>query len=138
MIARDEVMPVLLEACPSYGARWSSYRADSDFQDDLLYIHLGDFACHVVDLLGRGELTEISAISAAVERLHTDGDPYVREAATIGLLEGIQNVGGNRDVVVDAFRNALGPEAQRWWASLDAFWDGKIPSVGSDIPKSSG
>jgi hypothetical protein len=131
-------MDVLLEACPSYGPRWKSYRAQPEFGQELLYVHLGDFADHIVDLLAGGEVSEISALANAVERLHRDADGSVREAATIGLLEGIQNVAGHRGVSTSTFEDALGPEARRWWASLNAFWDRKVPFVGADIAKGSG
>jgi hypothetical protein len=62
----------------------------------------------------------------------------VKEAATIGLLEGIQNVAGNRGIPTKVLEETLGAETQRWWSSLDAFWSGKIPYVGADIAKGSG
>jgi hypothetical protein len=102
---------------------------------ELLYLHLGDFAHHVVDLLGRDARGELAAIARALEHLHVEGDDDVKEAATIGLLEGIQNVAGHRNVSTEALEAALGDEARRWWRSLDAFWSGKIPYVGADIGK---
>ena len=51
MIGREQVIDLLLEACPSYCARWEAYRQAPEFDAELLYVHLGDFADHVVDLL---------------------------------------------------------------------------------------
>ena len=92
MIRREQVIGMLLEACPSYHARWKACREDPGFDAELLYVHLGDFADHVIDLLSRDDRAELGALTRAVERLHVDGDEYVKEAATIGLLEGIQNI----------------------------------------------
>jgi hypothetical protein len=135
MIGREEVMRVLLEACPSYRTRWDAYRAEPEFEADLLYVHLGDFADHVVDLLERGDGAELPALAGALERLHVEGDDFVKEAATIGLLEAIQNVAGHRSVATRALEDVLGVEARRWWASLDGFWSGELPYVGADDKK---
>ena len=40
-------------------------------------------------------------------------------------------------VAMRTFELALGPEARRWWVSLNAFWEGKIPHVGADVTKGS-
>jgi hypothetical protein len=125
MILREQVIDLLLEACPSYRARWEAYRAAPVFDAELLYVNLGDFADHVVDLLERGERAELSAVIEALERLHVDGDDDVKEAATIGLLEGIQNVAGHRGVPTKRLEEGLGVETRRWWYSLDAFWSGR-------------
>ena len=95
MIRREQVIGLLIEACPSYRARWQACREAPEFDAELLYVHLGDFADHVIDLLERHEVPELPALSRVVEQLHLDGDDYVKEAATIGLLEGIQNVAGH-------------------------------------------
>jgi hypothetical protein len=138
MIRREQVIGRLLEACPSYHARWEAYRQGPEFDAALLYVHLGDFADHVVDLLARDARADLAAITQALERLHLEGDDHVKEAATIGLLEGIQNVAGHRKVSTEGLEAALGAETRRWWRSLDAFWSGKIPHVGADIVKGSG
>jgi hypothetical protein len=138
MILRQQVLDLLLEVCPSYRRRWEAYRSASDFDEGSLYVHLGDFAAHVVDLLERNDLAELSALAAEIEHLHVEGDDYVKEAATIGLLEGIQNIAGHRSIPTKGLEQALGVETRRWWTSLDAFWSGKIPHVGADIAKGSG
>ena len=138
MIRREQVISLLLEACPSYRARWEAYRQAPEFDAELLYVHLGDFAGHVVDLLARDAKEDLAGLTRALERLHLEGDDYVKEAATTGLLEGIQNVAGNRNVSTEGLEAALDVETRRWWRSLDAFWSGKIPHVGADIVKGSG
>lgn len=138
MIRREQVMGLLLEACPSYRARWERYRSAPEFDGELLFVHLGDFADHLVDLLQEGDMAELPTLARELENLHVEGDDYVKEAATIGLLEGIQNVASNRGVPTTSLLAALGAETRRWWNSLDAFWSGRIPHVGADIVKGSG
>ncbi|MCB0994624.1 MAG: hypothetical protein KDB21_06015, partial [Acidimicrobiales bacterium] len=66
---------------------------------------------------------------AVIERMHTDGDAYVAELATIGYLEGIQNMVGHAGVDPAVFVPYLGPESARWWRGLDRFWAGEHPTV---------
>jgi len=61
-----------------------------------------------------------------VEDLHTQGHPDVKEAATIGLLEGIQNIAGNRGCDPEVFVRYLKPESEKWWKKLNEFWEGRV------------
>ena len=126
MIAKDNMMSVLLDACPSFAARWQAFQDDwRDEADDLpLYLVLADFVRHLIGMVERGERASLPAVFAAVERLHVDGEPYVREAATGGLLEDLQNLnlypnGTNPE----QFRPYLGPVSARWWDKLHRFWE---------------
>jgi len=135
MIRREDIVDVLLSASPGYRVRWDQFRGSTDFDANLIYVHLGDFADFVVDLLERHELEGMHAIAVGLERLHVEGDEFVKEAATIGLLEGIQNIASNRRVATTGLEEALGVETRRWWNSLRAFWSGRSPYVGADITK---
>ena len=129
MIQRSDVMPMLLAACPSFGPAWDAYRADDTYEVGLLYIDLGEFARHVVTLWQAGQTEELAPAFDTVERLQLEGDDFVREAATIGLLEGLQNNAEHAGVDAKVFRQYVGPESARWWAALDRFWAGEIPYV---------
>nr|MDQ3820181.1 hypothetical protein [Acidobacteriota bacterium] len=122
--------PLLLKACPSFTEKWQEHRAFYE-DEDLLYVDLGEFAHHLLELYKTKQTDEFSAVFEAVESLHQKGDAYVREAATIGLLEGIQNVAGNTGVNPEEFLQYLKPESVKWWRQLNDFWDGKIPYVGA-------
>jgi hypothetical protein len=54
VISAVAVIPTLLEACPSFRARWTAYVAEPEYDESLLYVHLGEFARHVVELLKGG------------------------------------------------------------------------------------
>ena len=130
MISRDQVMPLLLEACPSFGPKWEEHL---EYYDDepLLYIDLAEFARHLVALHKSKETREFPKVFGVVERLHIEGDPFVKEAATIGLLEGIQNNAEHNDVDPEVFVQYLRRESLSWWLQLNDFWEGKIPYVGA-------
>ena len=72
-------------------------------------------------------------VARLIVRVHLEGDQYVREAATIGLLEGIQNVWGNQNTDQELFAQHLLPESAKWWQSLNDFWSGKSKFVGEGL-----
>ena len=132
MITKEQVMPLLVAACPSFSKKWDEHRAYYEGLE-LLYVDLGEFAGHLVELQKANRTEEFRAIFDIIERLHLEGDHYVKEAATIGLLEGIQNIAGNTGVEPEQFVQYLKPESAKWWRQLNDFWDAKIPYVGATI-----
>jgi hypothetical protein len=127
VIAKAEVFAILLEACPSF--RESYEESVADYGAELLYIHAGAFARHLLALHLAGTRDEFPAAGSAIERLHGEGDHDVRELATIGVLEDIQNVWGNAGVDPDEFLPFLGPLSTKAWNDLNRFWSGEIPIV---------
>lgn len=131
VISRDQVMPLLLAACPSFAATWRESERenyDDELGRRLHYLDAGDFARHLVELHRQGMKGEIIAAMAVIERLHVEGEHYVQELATIGYLEGIQFAASHVDGVDEAeFKIYLGPTSRRWWNGLVGFWDGSVP-----------
>ncbi len=82
-------MPMLVKACPSFSNRWAEHRAFYAGKE-LLYVALGEFAHHLVELQKANRTEEFGKVFDLIERMHLDGDPYVKDAATIAMLEGIQ------------------------------------------------
>lgn len=121
MIAKEHMMGLLMGACPSFSLP----------QDDrdLLYVLLGDFAEHLLQLQSKGCTDEFPAVAKVIERFYTEGDSNVREAATVGLLEGVQNVWDNNDVNPELFGRYLLPASTEAWKRLNDFWDGKGGSL---------
>ena len=96
------MMPPILKATPSFEPVWREFL--DEWQEDLeglpLYLVLSDLAKHIAELFELGAESELHEIFGIVETWHLHGDAYVKEAATIGLLEDIQNtniVGGETD-----------------------------------------
>jgi hypothetical protein len=130
--ARD-VMPLLLNAAPSFLSAW--YEIEDDHLDRdkpggrLHYLDAGAFARHVIELYRSNHRVWLQNAFAVIERMHTDGDAYVAELATIGYLEDIQNMAGHAGVDPAVFVPYLGAESARWWRGLDRFWAGEHPAV---------
>lgn len=131
MIAKPQVIPMLLEACPSFRPVWEQHLSENG--EEILYVALGDFARHLLELFQTHKTEAFPGVARVIERLHVEGDPYVREAATIGLLEGVQNVWGNNNVDPELFLPFLLPESARWWKSLNKFWSGESRHVGEGL-----
>jgi hypothetical protein len=133
MITEPQIIPMLVAASPSFQAEVNAHRAE--FEEELIYLLMGDFARLLLQLHREGRTAEFPAVSQVIERLHIDGDPFVREVATIGLLEGIQNNWEHSDVDPELFGKYLQPESRKWWDELNAFWRGDRNYVGEGLQR---
>jgi hypothetical protein len=118
-----DVVPTFLAACPSVGPAW---RKHLDFWGGEpgrgIYMDVAVLARHLVDSYERGELEEFPAAFALVERCLTEGDEATRELATIGVIEGVQNIGLHRPFGADVFLPWLGPASRTAWDELNRWW----------------
>jgi hypothetical protein len=125
MIQRETMFEPLLAADPSFQPRWEEFLADWSDEPDLPhFLALSSLAEHLLKRLKDRDTEGFDRIFAVVERWHTEGDAYVREAASIGFLESLQNQSGGtgrRPTTVELW---LGPESKRWRQTLDRFWEG--------------
>ena len=121
-------MPLLLNDCHSFSEKWRKHLA-SNGDDQLLYMDLGAFADHIVDLHQQNQTQEFPTVFDSIERLHIEGDDQVRDGAILGLLEGIQNTAGNRGVDPEVFAPYLKPESAKWWKKLNDFWNGDVTAL---------
>ena len=123
MIAKDQMITVLVDACPTFESSW--HELVKEWEDEPvelpIYLVLGDFARHVISMLEHGDTISFPKIFQAIELLHVEGEAYVKQAATIGILEGLQNA---KDP--DLFRLYLGTESTKWWDKLNRFWNGDV------------
>jgi hypothetical protein len=129
-IDREGMLDPLLAADPSFEPTWREFVAEwqSEAEGELpLYLALGDLARHLIAKLERGETADFAAVFDVVEQWHLRGDAYVREAATVGLLEDLQNTNLHRRTQPGDFEPWLRPESKRWWGKVERFWsDGEL------------
>ena len=105
---------VLLEVDPTFQPVWDAFLDKWRDQIELpLYLALGDLARHVVGKLASGRTDELLQIFTVVERWLANGDELVQEAATIGLLEDLQNLNLHKSTSPDQLKQWLGPLAAR-------------------------
>lgn len=128
VIELDQVMPMLLEACPSFTKQWAISEVENGPDDSgkrLHYIDAGDFVQHIVELQLVGQLDEFPAVFDALERLLLEGDPQVRNLAAVGYIEGFQMLTVTRrglDPEAD-FRPWMRPASQAIWDELNLAWE---------------
>src|SRR5262245_13397003 len=119
------MLNLMLDACPSFQAEWESFMEEWRGEPEELpvYLALADLARHLIAMLASNETTSFAAIFDVVEQWHVQGDADVREAATVGLLENLQNTSLHDSTNPEQFRPFLGPESTRWWDKLYGFWE---------------
>ncbi|WP_207064411.1 DUF7674 family protein [Niveibacterium umoris] len=123
MIEKSQAIEVLVEACPSFAPLWAAHLAE--WGNDVLYIATGEFASHLLAIYREGDQLQLARVAVAIERLHTEGSPWVKELATIGVLEGVQNIWANSGEDPESFGALLLPASRRAWNALNNFWSGK-------------
>jgi hypothetical protein len=136
MISRDAMFEPMLIACPSFGAAWTEFLADWQSHDQPaarelpLYLALNALARHLGRLLQDGNTDTFKTVFHVVERWHVEGDVYVQTAATVGLLEDLQNPANTGTKSPAEFVRWLGPETMNGWRALERFWGHpETPSV---------
>ncbi len=125
LITLEDVAPLLLSICPSALHAWETHLRWWCEDDRGYFNDIAVFAHHIVDSYTAGRTSEFPAFFAMVERLITEGDEHVRELATIGLLEDIQNVASHRPFGYSVFVPWLGPVTIVEWRAVEAMWQGK-------------
>jgi hypothetical protein len=136
VIRREDVLNGLFDACPSFkSSPWcSEYQAEFASEPEPLdYILASAFIRHLVDLHVAGREEEFLAVFRFFETLHLNGDDYVKELATIGFLEDLQNSNLHHSgSSPDDFLTFLGPHSRWWWEELHLSWTGQLDGpVGS-------
>lgn len=124
-MTKDEMVEAMLLACPSLRRPWNDFLRDwPDEAEQPLYLGLARLARHLIALLADGSAAELSRAFAVVERWHVEGDAEVREAATIGMLENLQNDNLHSSTAPRDFEPFLRAESLECWRRLEEFWEG--------------
>jgi hypothetical protein len=125
VISRDAMMQPILNASPSFEPVWREFLAEWEAAPEGLpvYLALADLARHISALFARGADSELREIFGIVEMWHLNGDSYVKQAATVGLLEDLQNTNLVGDQTPTRCLAYLGPESLRWWRKVENFWE---------------
>ena len=124
---QTNIVSLWLEACPSFKTAFAE--SCTEHGSELLYLHASAFARHLLDLHRLQKKDEFASVAVFLEGLYTDVDPATREFATIGILEGIQNVWEHSEVSPNEFLPYLLPASAAAWRSLDQFWSEDIPFI---------
>ncbi len=123
MIDRAEMMAAIIQTSPGFAAAYDAFLAEwQDESETPYYLALADYSRYLIALLGGGAREQLHAAFDTIERLNTEGLAYVREAATIGILESLQNTNLHSHTTPDQFIEFLGPTSLRYWRKVEDFW----------------
>ncbi len=125
MIKKEEMFPMILEVCPSFRVKWQEFEKDwaEEEGDTPYYEALSYLASHLIYLLEIKDCETLKAVFRVVEEWHLQGEPYVKEAATVGLLEDLQNKNLHKTTTPEEFIKYLLPESRKWWTKVENFWE---------------
>jgi hypothetical protein len=122
LITRNEVLPLLLSACPGFEQSWRAHVEWWKDGEPGIFNDTGEFAHYLVDRYAEGAISECETAFTVIETILRDGDEDAREAAVIGVLEDVQTIAANRPFGSDVFIPLLGPLSRRAWVEIDALW----------------
>jgi hypothetical protein len=112
MINKKDIIPELRKRFPDF------IITPALSEDELVYPILGDFARYIIQKFKEGKEKELNDIFKFIEILQTDADDYTKEAATIGVLESLQN----KNIEMQRY---LGKVSLEQWNKLNDFWNKK-------------
>lgn len=89
-----------------------------------LYLALASVACHLIGQLKAGETDNFPAAFYVVEQWHLQSDSYVREAASVGVLEDLAKHEPSRGHGTCGLPAVAAAQSKRWLAKVEGFWSG--------------
>ena len=125
MIGRAEIIPRLLEACPSSRRAWDEHVAWWGGEERGVYNDTAIFAQHMAAALKAGDTREFGAFFGVLEEFLTAGDTETKTVAVIGVIETLQNVASHDPPGYQAFERWLGPLSRQAWVEVKRMWSGK-------------
>ena len=100
---------------------------------EIPYVAIGSFNKFVIDQFKNNNKELIKKLFAYIEELYISKSGKVREFATIGILEGIQNMMGDNNLNTNEIERFLGIESKKWWIQLNKLWNKEIKYIGETI-----
>lgn len=125
MYKADDIVPLLLEACPEAKTKWQKHLEWWGSRERSYYNDMSVFAHHIVDSYKAGELEEFDAFFQALEKLLAKGNKKVKDLVAIGIIEDIQNIASYEEGGYQVFEKWLKPLTKDAWREVEKIWEGK-------------
>jgi len=122
MLTVDELVPEFLARCPGLKSDWDRHLEFWGDEERGTFNDMAVIAHYLVACYEQQQLNEFPAAFSLLERCFADGDDQAKEAATIGIIEDIQNISSNREFGPQVFESWLGPQTKKAWDQLAAAW----------------
>ena len=124
MISRNKMFEPLLSISEGFKPVWDQFVEEWKDDDELpQYLVLAELARYIAKLISESKAKELYDIFSVIERWHLEGDDYVKQAATVGILEDLQDtkiVGVGVPEKVEAY---LFPQSKKRWKNVYDFWE---------------
>ena len=124
MISKEEMIPLLLEACPAFGPRWEEHLIYWRDKSPAFYIDIEEFFAFLLDSHKRGQIECVQVAFDVLERFLVEGDWDTQELATVGFIEDVQNASSWEPLGAIPFIPFLKPHSYDAWKKVDAMWEG--------------
>jgi len=125
MLNKEDIVPLLLKACPTAKDTWQEHLEDWEGEEAGDYNDIAVFAHHIIRCYEQDKTEEINNAFKTIERLINDGSDEVRAIAVTGFLEDIQNIASYHDFGYKVFEPYLRPTSRQGWYELIELWKGK-------------
>ena len=114
----------ILAVAKDFGPIWNDFIDEWKEEKELpQYLALSKLARYISQLVENGKTTELENIFAVIERWHLEGDGYVKEAATVGMIEDLQNTSIVGEDIPEQLESYLLPESKKRWQAVYEFWE---------------
>jgi hypothetical protein len=134
MITQEQMLPMLVEFCPTFAEKWQEHK--EEYKDEENFFHhlaLADFARHLTELEKNNQTGDFEKVFELIERFNFDGDDNVQNAVVVSLLE---NLKLNHEIDGEIFVKYLHTESLKWWSEIGKFWSGKTQYIGQTYEES--
>ncbi|GAB5410569.1 MAG: hypothetical protein BalsKO_29340 [Balneolaceae bacterium] len=125
MLNLEDIVPMMLKACPSAREAWSEHLEWWEGEKAGDYNDIAVFSHHIVHCFKTGNEKEIKAAFKTIEKLINEGSDDVRGVAVVGFLEGVQNISSHEDFGYSVFEPYLHSSSKQGWYELIELWKGK-------------
>lgn len=125
IIHKRSAAELLHKAIPSFNKNLDKLKMEWKLEGEIpFYILLSELAEHICSQNKISKLhLNLESLFQSVEILFTYGDDEVREAITIGFLEGLQNRLLYENLPLDIFESYFGVSTKNEWINLIKFWE---------------
>ena len=109
--------------------RTSIEKSELEFDEFICYIWIGSVIRTALDKFKLGDNSEMLQLLKMAEYFHNHSDQEVREFSSVGIIEGIQNIAGCKDIEYGKFIQLIPPALLPAWKDVIKFWNGEIPVI---------
>jgi hypothetical protein len=120
MINSETILSKLLQYCPQFQATIDRDLDDEDRES--AYAISGSFADFLLGAYKHNDAKVLQNAGAFIEELYKSDNDNVKQLATVGYLETIQNYWGNNGTDAEQFTQFLQPIALEHWRELNDDW----------------